>query len=158
MAFTKFTTDDKFFFDVLELDTRKFDNYYGSSTSPAASPFVPNYIYATTHPLISSSLSIAAIIPAVYTITSLVRYYINGLSGRNHPVDVNKLHKFSLFKTDNILMNNLEATIQIDGFNQYRPMRKSNKRFPYRWPHWHEDDAIDTFLYQLKYHDGTTAV
>ena len=147
MAFTKGATDDGIFFNIPELDTHKFDNHDGFSTSPAVGPFGPNYIYATTHHLISSSLSIAAIIPAVYTITSLVHYYINGLSGQNHPVDVKMLHTFFLFKPDNIVMKTLEATRQIGEFNQCRPMRQSNKRFPYRGPHQHKYDAIDTFLY-----------
>ena len=103
-------------------------------------------------------MSNSEIIPAVYTITSLVRYCINSLSGINQPVYVKKLHKFSLFKPDNIVMKTLEATIQIGGFNQCRPMRQYNKRFPYRGPHQHEDDAIDAFLYSLKYHDVTTYV
>ena len=37
-------------------------------------------------------------------------------------------------------------------------MRKSNKRFPYRDPHQHEEDTIDTFLSSVKTHNGTTAV
>ena len=99
MAFTKGATDNELFFNIPELDTHKFDNYDGFSTSLLVGPFGPNYIYATTHHLISSSLSIAAIIPAVYTINYLVRYCINGLSGRNHPVDVKKLQKFFPFQT-----------------------------------------------------------
>ena len=56
------------------------------------------------------SSSIAKIVPSSYTIASMVRYCINGLSGRNQPVDVNKLRRFFLFKTNNIVMNTLEVT------------------------------------------------
>ena len=72
VAFIKGATEDEFFFDILELGTYKFDNYDGFSTSTAIAPFGPNYIHTTTHYLISSSSSIAAIIPAAYTIVSLV--------------------------------------------------------------------------------------
>ena len=158
VAFTKGATDDELLFNIPELDTQKFYNYDGFSIYTVVGPFVPNYIYATKHHWIYRYLSIAAIIPAVYTIASLVRYCINGLSGRNRLVDVKKLHKFFLFKPDNIVMNNLESTIQIGGFNQCRLMRQSNKHFPYIGPHRHEDDAIDAFLYSLKSHDETTYV
>ena len=97
---------------------------------PAVVPFGPNYIYATIHHLIYRSLSISAIIPVAYTTTYLVRYCTNGLSGRNRPVDVKKLRKFSLFKPDNIVMKTLEATTQLGGFNKRLLMRKSNNRFP----------------------------
>ena len=90
---------------------------------------VPKYIYATTHHLILRSLSITAIISTAYTIASIVRYYISGVSRRNLPVDVKKLRKFFLFKTDNIVMKTLEATTQLGGFDQRLPMRQYNKRF-----------------------------
>ena len=92
-------------------------------------------IYANTHQLISSSSYISAITPVACTITSLVCYCINGLSGRNLSVDFKNLRKFSLFKTDTIVMKNLEATTQLGGFNQSLPTRQSNKRFPYSGPH-----------------------
>ena len=37
-------------------------------------------------------------------------------------------------------------------------MRQSNKRFPYSGPHRHKDEAIENFLYSLKYHNDTTSV
>ena len=141
-----------------ELDTRKFETYYGLYTSPAVVPFVLNYIYATTHHFISSSSSITTIIPTVYTITSIIHYWINSLSGRNRPVDIKNIHKFFLFKPENIMMNTLEAMTKPGGFNQFRLMRKYNKRFPYIGPHQHEDDAIYNFLSLLKYHDSTNDV
>ena len=55
VVFTKGSAYNEFFFDVPELDTRKFDNYYGLSTSPVVCPFGPTCIYATTHHLISIS-------------------------------------------------------------------------------------------------------
>ena len=69
-------TDNEFLFAITEHDTHKFDNYDGLSTSPAVGPFGKNYVYTTTHQLIYSSSSIAAILPADYTITSLVCYCI----------------------------------------------------------------------------------
>ena len=133
-----------------ELDTHKFENYDGFSTSTAFFPFDPNYIYANTHNLISISLSITAIIPAAYTIDYLVCYCIDGLSVRNLLVDVKKLHKFFFFKPENIVMKTLEDMTQLGGFNQCCLMRQSNKLFSYRGPHRHEDDAVDTFLYYIK--------
>ena len=53
-------------------------------------------------------------------------------------------------------MNTLEATTQLDGFNQRLLMRKSNKRLPSSRPHQHKDDAIDTFFSSVKDHDGNT--
>ena len=47
---------------------------------------------------------------------------------------------------------------QLGVFNQCRLMRQSNNIFPYIGPHRHEDDTIDTFLFSLKSHDGTTNV
>ena len=64
MAFTNSATDNELLFDIPELDTRKFDNYDRFSTSPEVGPFGPNYVYATTHHLISSSSSITIIVPA----------------------------------------------------------------------------------------------
>ena len=130
VAFTKDVTEDELFFDIPELDTRKFENSNGLSTYPAVVPFGLNYIYPTTHHLISSSSSIYNIIPAAYTIASLVRYYINGLSGRKRPVDVKKLRKFSLIKLDNIVMDTLEATTQLVGFSQSLPTRSSKNCSP----------------------------
>ena len=63
MAFNKGATPDEFFFGIPELDTHKFDKYDRFYTSPAVSPYEPNYIYANTHHLISISLSIAAFVP-----------------------------------------------------------------------------------------------
>ena len=103
----KGANNDEFFYDILELDTRKFDNYNGFYKSPSANPFGNNYVYTATHQLMSSSPSISAIIPADYTIASMVRYYINGFSGCNHPVGVNKLRRLFLFQPDNIVMNTL---------------------------------------------------
>ena len=82
VAFTKVATDDEFFFVIPKLDTYEFDNYDGFSTSLAVGPFGPNYIYATTNYLISSSFSISKITHYTYTIDSFVRYCINGLYGR----------------------------------------------------------------------------
>ena len=64
MALTNSATDDELIFDIPELDIRKFDNYDGFSTSPKVVPFGPNYVYAITHHLISSSSSITTIVPA----------------------------------------------------------------------------------------------
>ena len=158
VAFTKDTTDNEILFDIPKLDTRKLDSYDGLSTSPAVYPFGPNYIYDTIHHLISRSSSINTTIPPAYTIASLVRYCINGLSIRNRHICVKKLCKLFLFKPDNILMKTLEATTQLIGFNKRLPMRQSNKRFPYSRPHQHEDDVIDTFFSLVKSHVGTTAV
>ena len=52
--FTKVTTDDKLFYDIPELYTRKFDKYNVFLTSPAVVPFGTNYVYAATLQLISS--------------------------------------------------------------------------------------------------------
>ena len=51
-----------------------------------------------------------------YTVSSLFLYCINGLFGRNIPVDVKKTHKFFLFNYDNILLKILKATTQLGGF------------------------------------------
>ena len=158
MAFNKGATSDEFFFSIPKLDTRKFDNYDGFYISPAVSPYDPNYIYANAHHLISISLSIAAFVPLAYTIASFSHHCINGISGRNLQVGVNKISRFFLFKPDNIAMKTIEATTQLGGFNQSIPMRKSNKRFPYIKPHWHEDVAIITFWSSVLSHDGTTTV
>ena len=64
-----------------------------------------------------SSSYIATIIPAACTITSLVSYCINDLSGRNYPIYVKNMHKFSLFKPENIVMKALEAKTKLGGFN-----------------------------------------
>ena len=71
MIFTKGATGGEFFFGISELDTRKFDNYEGFSTSPSVGPFGPNHVYATKHHLISISLSISTILPTAYSIASL---------------------------------------------------------------------------------------
>ena len=110
MAFTKVATSDEFFFGIPELDTRKFDNYDGFYTSPAFSPYGPNYIYANTNQLISNSFYIAVFVPASYTTDSFPHYFINGLFVHNLPVDVNKIIIFFLFNIDNVVMKTLEAT------------------------------------------------
>ena len=61
-------------------------------------------------------------------------------------MDVNKLRKFFLFDPYNTVMNNLEATTQLCGFNQYIPMQQSKKRFPYSGSLRHKGDAIKNFL------------
>ena len=68
VALTKGSTKDELFFDIYEIDTRKFDKYDILSTSPAVGPFGPNYVYDTTHQLIYNSLSIVTIVPDTYTI------------------------------------------------------------------------------------------
>ena len=158
MAFTKGATYDEFSFEITELSTRKFDNYDSFSTYPSVGPFGPNYLYAITHHLISVSLSVAAIIPAAYIIASLFRCFINGLSGRNRPVDVNKRKRIFLFNPDNLLMKTLGATTQLGGFNQRLLMRQSNKCFPYRSLRQHKYDAIGIFSYSVQAQDGTTAI
>ena len=110
MLFTNRANDNEFFYDIPELYTCKFDNYNGFSESPDGSPLGTNYVYATTHQLIYSSYYISSIVPAAYTIASPVCYCMNGLSGRNRPVDIYELKIFFLFKPDNILMNTLEVT------------------------------------------------
>ena len=145
MAFAKGANSDELFYVIPELNTRKVDNYNGFYTSPAVGPFGTNYIYATTNHLIYRPLSISVIIPATYIITSLVRYFINGLSGRNCLVDVNKLRSFFLFNTYNAVMKTLEATTQLGGFNQRLPKRQYNKCFPYRGPHQHGEDSVNKF-------------
>ena len=109
MAFTKGATDNELLLYIPELNTHKFDNYDGLSTSPAVGTIEPNYIYDNTNNLISRSSSISKILPAAYTIVFLVRYWINGLSGRNRSIDFKKLRNFFLFKPDNTVMRNLEA-------------------------------------------------
>ena len=158
MACTKGATENESFFDIPELDTHIFENYDGLSTDPLVGPFVTNYIYANTHHLISISLYISVILTDTYTTYSLVRYCINGLPGRNQPVDVKKLCKLLLFKTDNIVINTIEATTQISGFNQCPPTSQYNKRFPCRGPHWHKDGDIYNLFYSVKSHDGTISV
>ena len=140
------------------LDTAKLYNYDGFCTSPSVGTFAPNYFYATTHHLISSSLYIAKIVPDAYTITSLVRYCINVLSGRHRQVDVKKLRRLFLFKIYYVMMKTIEATPQLGGFNQHLPMRQSNNCFPYSRPRRHKDDAIDNFFSSVQDHNGTTTV
>ena len=72
VEFTKGSTDIEFFYEIPELDTRKFYNYNGFSTYPYVGTFHPKYIYAATHQLIYISSSISAIIHAAYNIASLV--------------------------------------------------------------------------------------
>ena len=55
-------------------------------------------------------------------------------------------------------MKTLEATYQLDGFNQNIPMSQYNKHLYYIRTHQHEDDAIDTFFSSVRFHDRTTAV
>ena len=107
VAFAKGSTEDKIFLDIPELDTHKFDNYDGFYTSPSVSPFGPRYVYTTTHPLISSSSSIAAILPAAYIITPLVRYCINGIYSRKWYLDIKKPRRLFLFKPHNDVMKTL---------------------------------------------------
>ena len=107
---------------------REIDNQNGFSNSLAVGPFGPNYFYAATHQLITIISAVTSIVPTVFTIAVLVRYFINVLSGRNSPVDVKKLWNFFLFKPDNIFMKTLEATTHLGGFNQRLPMQQSNKR------------------------------
>ena len=99
VAFTKGATDNELFFNIMELDTCKFDNYEIFSTSTAAEHFGPNYISATTHHLISSSSYIAAILPAAYTVDFFFRNWINGLSGLNRPVNAKKMRNPSPIQT-----------------------------------------------------------
>ena len=96
VAFTKGTTDEDFY-DTPGIYSRKFDDYNGFSTSPAVGTFGPNYVYAAAGQLIYSVSNITAIVPAVCTVFALVCYWINGLSIRNHTVDVNKMSKLFLF-------------------------------------------------------------
>ena len=140
------------------MNTHEFDNYDGFSSSTTVSPFDPNYVYATTHNLISRSLSIAAILPAAYIIDLLVRYCINGLSSRNRPMDDKKLRRLLTFNQYNVVAKILEDITQIGGFNQRLPMRQSNKRFPYGRPCKHKYDVINAFFYYVKSHNGTTTV
>ena len=135
VAFTKGTTGDEFFYNIPELDTRNFENCKVFYTSPAAGTSGLNYVYAAIHQLLYSSSSIVEIVPAVYTIASLVCYCINGIYGHNLPEDMKKLKRFLIFKHGNILMKTLEATTQLGGFNQLLPTRKSSKRFSYSGPH-----------------------
>ena len=55
-------------------------------------------------------------------------------------------------------MKTLEDTNQLDFLNQCLPMRKYNKFFPYRGPHQHEDDSLDTFFSSVKSHDSNTSL
>ena len=158
MAFTKGATEDEFFFDILELNIRGFDKYDGLSISPEVGPYVTNYVYAATHHLISRSLSIAAILPAAYTIASLSRYCINTLSGRNRLVYFKKLKRLFLFNPDNVMRKTLEATTQLGGLNQFLMMRQSNNILPYSGPHQYKDETINTLFYSVQDPDGTTAV
>ena len=100
VVFTKGTTNDELIFDIPYIDSQKFDNYDGFSTCPLVGPFVPNYVYATTHDLISNSSSISAVASEAYTIASLVCYSFNVFSGHNLPADVNKLRRFFLLNPD----------------------------------------------------------
>ena len=61
-------------------------------------------------------------------------------------MNVKKLGKLFFFKPDNIVMNTLEVTTQICGFNQRLPMWNFNKQFPYSGTHRHKDDDIDIFF------------
>ena len=90
------------------------------------SPFGTNYIYVATDQLMFRSSSISAVVTATKTIASLVRYCINGVSGHNRPVYVNKLSRLFLFKPADIVMKILEATNQLGGFNQRLPTRHPN--------------------------------
>ena len=105
-----------------------------------------------------SSLSIAVIVCAAYTIASLVHCFNNGLSGRNFPMDINKIRSFFLSKPYNVVIKTLEDTTELGGFNQRLPTRKSNKSFPYRGPYQHKDDTTNTLFSSVRAHNGTTAV
>ena len=146
VVFTKGTTNDELIFDIPYIDSQKFDNYDGFSTCPLVGPFVPNYVYATTHNLISNSSSISAIVPKAYTIALLVCYSINVLSVRNCPADVNKLRRFFLFNPDVVMMKTIEATTQLGGSNQHLQMIQSNEIFHYSGPRQHEDDAVNNLF------------
>ena len=102
------------------------------------------------------SSSISAVVTATKTIASLVRYCINGVSGHNRPVYVNKLRRLFLFKPADIVMKTLEATNQLGGFNQRLPTRHPNKKFLYIGPHQHEDDIINTSLSYIRAQYGIT--
>ena len=65
---------------------------------------------------------------------------------------------FFLFKPDNVVMNTIEATSQLGGFNQHLPTRQPNKRFPYSGPHRHEDDTIGNFLSSVRAQNVTTTI
>ena len=133
-------------------------SYNGFSTSTAVVTFCPNYVYVATHKLMSSSSYIAACVPSVYTIYSMVCYCINGLYGRNHPGDMKKLSRFFLFKPDSNAMKIIEATTKIGGFNQHLPMRQSNQWYPYSGLKWHKDDTINTLYSSVWDQNGTTAI
>ena len=158
VAFTKGTTDDKFFYDISDLYTRKFFDYNGFSISPSIGPFDPNYVYAAMRQLISSISYITYIVPGFCTVPDLLCYWINGIYVRNCPVDVNKPRKLFIFNPENIFMKNIKATTQIGGFNQSLPILQSNKRFLCSGRQRHKDDAIENFLLSVPAHDGTTSV
>ena len=94
----------------------------------------------------------------VCTVSALVRHFINGLSGRNSPIDAKKLWKFFLFKPDNIFMRTLKATTQLGDFNQRLLIRQSNKNFLYIGNHQHEENSIGTLFLSVTAHDGTAAI
>ena len=75
VAFTKGTTDDKFFYDISDLYTRKFFDYNGFSISPSIGPFDPNYVYAAMRQLISSISYITYIVPGFCTVPDLLCYW-----------------------------------------------------------------------------------
>ena len=76
----------------------------------AVGTFGPNYVYAAARQLIDSISAVTCIVLTVCTVAALVRYCINGLSGRNSPVDAKNIQKLCFFKSDNIFMKTLEAT------------------------------------------------
>ena len=123
VAFTKGANNEKLFYEIIEIDTLEFYDYKDFSTSLAVGPFGTNYVYADTCKLISSVSARTDTIPFLCTVSSLVRYCINGLSICKSPMYVNKIRKFFLFNPENIFMKTLEATTQLSGFNQCLPIR-----------------------------------
>ena len=117
MDFTKGATDEELFYDIPELDMRKFDDFDSFSTSPAINLFGTNYVYAYMSQYISSVSVINSIVLDGCTVAALVHYCINGFSGCNLPMDVSKIRNLLLFKPENIVMKTIEATTQIIGFN-----------------------------------------
>ena len=158
VVFTNGDTNDELIFDITELNSHKFDNYKSFSTCPSVGPFVPNYVYATTHDLISNSSSISAVASEAYTIASLVCYSFNVLSGHNLPADVNKLRRFFLLNPDVVMMKTIETTTQLGGSNQRLQKGQSHKSFPCSSPHQHKDDVINNLLSTVWSHDGNIAI
>ena len=126
MSFADGATDDELFYEVPELDTCNFDNYNGFSTSPVVGPFGSNYVYSAARQFIDIISYITVSVLTVCTVSALVRYCINGLSGRNSPVDIKKYCNLFLFDPDNIVIKTLEVTTQLGSFNQRLLMQQFN--------------------------------